>query len=173
MKRHGGRDRNRKAPGVLAGVALIAGGLGGLSLGSGGIAGADGPETVCGPSTPLIPSPNTPPSVSAQGLTLPQYNGSGSLTAVQLSLQFTHTFGPEVIGFGGTPSYSAAASGDNVLVEMSGPGLPPLGSYENTAPTGNAGFTFSGTTFSAGDPAPALPTGLVAAEDSDAISVET
>ena len=43
----------------------------------------------------------------------------------------------------------------------------------NTAPTDNAGFTYWGGTFSAGDPAPALPSGLVVAADSDAISVET
>jgi hypothetical protein len=109
--------------------------------------------------------------VTAEPLTVPQYNGS--VTAIQLSLQFTHTFGPELIVVGGNPVYTAAASGDNVLVEMSGPGLPALGPYVNTAPTSNAGFTSTGGTFSAGDPTPAVPAGLVAAADSDAISVET
>jgi hypothetical protein len=56
---------------------------------------------------------------------------------------------------------------------MSGPGLAPLGPYVNTAKTGNAGFTYSGGLFSAGDPAPALPSGLVASSNSDAVSVET
>lgn len=168
---HPRRQRNFRTPcGVLAGLAFITGGLGGLSIGSAGIAGADGPQTVCGPSTTLTPS--TSPTVTAQSLTVPQYNGN-NLTGVQLSLQFTHTFGPEFIVVGANPVYSAAASGDNVLVEMSGPGLPALGAYVNTAPTGNAGFTVSGSTFSAGDPSPALPTGLVAAADSDAVSVES
>jgi hypothetical protein len=166
----GGRYRYRKPSGVLAGLALITGGLGGLSLGSAGIAGADGPQTVCGPSATLTPS--TSPTVTAEPLTVPQYNGT-DLSGVQISLKFTHTFGPELIVFGGTPVYTAAASGDNVLVEMSGPGLPALGPYVNTAPTSNAGFTGTGGTFSAGDPAPAVPAGLVAAADSDAISVET
>jgi hypothetical protein len=89
-------------------------------------------------------------------------------------LKFTHTFGPSIFVIpGSTPSYAGAASGDNVLVEMSGPGLPALGPYVNTAPTGNAGFTGTGTTFSAGDPAPTLPSGLVASSDTDAIAVET
>ena len=162
---------------MLAGAALLTGGVAGLSLGTVGLAGADGPSTVCGPSTTLTPNttsavpPATTPAVTPQSLTVPQYNGS-DLTGVQLSLKFTHTFGPEVFQLGGA-TYSEAASGDNVLVEMSGPGLPALGSYVDTAPTSNAGFTVTGTTFTAGDPAPALPAGLVASSDSDAIAVDT
>jgi hypothetical protein len=170
MDRQGSQRSYRAQSGLLAGLALITGGLGGLSLGTAEIAGADGPQTVCGPSTTLTPS--TSPTVTAEPITVPEYNGN-NLTGVQLSLNFTHTFGPEYIVVGENPVYSAAASGDNVLVEMSGPGLPALGPYVNTAPTGNAGFTVSGDTFSSGDPSPALPTGLVAAADSDAVSVET
>ncbi len=111
--------------------------------------------------------------MTAEPLTVPQYNGN-DLTGVQLSLKITHTFGPSIFVFpGSVPVYTAAASGDNVLLEMSGPGLPALGPFVNTAPTGNAGFAVSGITFSAGDPAPALPSGLVAAANSDGISVET
>ena len=155
------RDRCYKSSGVLIGLALIAGGLGGLSLGAAGSAGADTGGTDCGPSVTLTPSPSG--TVAAQVLTVPQYNGS-DLTGVQLSLQITHTFGPAIFEGSGVV-YSAAASGDNVLVEMTGPTLPPLGPYVNTAPTGNAGFTYSGGTFTAGDAAPALPTGLVAGSE--------
>jgi len=111
--------------------------------------------------------------VTAEALTVPQYNGN-DLTGIQLSLKFDFTFGPTIFEFPGeTPVYTAAASGDNVLVEMSGPGLPALGPFVNTAPTGNPGFTYTGGTFSAGDPTPAVPAGLVGSADSDAISVET
>jgi hypothetical protein len=171
--------RVRKLSGVLAATALMTTGLVGLSAGAPGVAGADGASTVCGPLTTLTPNANpippstSPPPVTPESLTVPQYNGS-DLTGVQLSLKFSHTFGPSMYEFPEeTPAYTAAASGDNVLVEMSGPGLPPLGSYVDTAPTGNAGFTYSGASFSAGDPAPALPTGLVASSDSDGIAVET
>lgn len=161
-----------RTSGLLAGLALIGSGVGVLYVGAAETAGASGPQTVCGsPTTLPITSSST---FTPTALTVPQYNGT-DLVGVQLSLQITHTFGPDIVEFNGSATYTAAASGDNVLVEMSGPGLPALGPYVNTAPTSNAGFTGTSVSgpFSAGDPTPSLPAGLVAAADSDAISVET
>jgi hypothetical protein len=159
-----------KPSGALVSLALVTGALGSFSLGADGIAGADSPQTVCGPMTTLTPSAS--PTVTAEPLTVPQFNGSG-LTGIKLSLKISHTFGPQIATTSGIPQYMAAGSGDNVLVEMSGPGLPALSPYINTAPTNNAGFVYLGGLFSTGDQVPTVPTGLVASANSDAVSAET
>jgi hypothetical protein len=159
-----------KLPTCLAAAAIASGMAGLIGEAAGTAAAAGSPSPVCGSITPLTAS--TSPNVTSNALTVPQYSGS-DLAGVQLSLKFTHAFGPAMIVTGANPTYTDAGSGENVMVEMSGPGLPALGPYVNPAPTSNAGFTLTGTVFSAGDPAPTLPAGLVASSITDGVAVET
>jgi hypothetical protein len=75
---------------ALLGAAFVTVGLAGFTVGGVGIAGAqpDG-SPVCGPSVPITDSDT---ATSPLALTVPQYNGSGTVTSAVLSIQVTGLF---------------------------------------------------------------------------------
>jgi len=155
----------------MVGTTLLAGGLTGLTLGVATPAGADNSGTpVCGPSV-AISTANTSTSPLTT-LTVPQYNGAGTLTAAQLSIQPTETFSGSFIDpntFQPTPGtatqdYNAASS----VLEVTGPGLSALSGVSVGTPVNGSPMNWS-----AGTPLPALPSGVAAAEGTGGAGVST
>ena len=146
---------------ALLGAAFVTVGLAGFTVGGVGVAGAqpDG-SSVCGPSVPITDSDT---ATSPLALTVPQYNGSGTVTSAVLSIQVTELFQESFLNQSFQP-YPGTGTNDFVgvssVLEATGPGLSVLSPV-------TVGATFSGigfNRFTAGNPLPALPSGVAGAE---------
>ena len=146
---------------ALLGAAFVTVGLAGFTVGGVGIAGAqpDG-SPVCGPSVPITDSDT---ATSPLALTVPQYNGSGTVTSAVLSIQVTESFQGSFLNQSFQP-YPGSDTNDFVgassVLEATGPALSVLSPV-------TVGATFSGigfNRFTAGNPLPALPSGVAGAE---------
>jgi hypothetical protein len=161
---------SRKVSGALLSASLLTGGLAGLSLGMAGTAGADNSGSqVCGPSLSISGAAT---ATAPLALSLPQYNGTGTITAAALSLKVTESYQGSFLTSGGQ-SYPGNGTNDFVgvssVLEGTGPGLGSLSPV-------TVGAIFKGggpNGFTAGDPAPTLPAGVATANGISADGVGT
>jgi hypothetical protein len=156
----------------LLGAALVTAGLAGFTVGGAVAAGAtvtpDG-SPVCGPAMTItgLDTPSSP-----LGLTVPQYNGSATVSSAVLSIQVTESFQGSFLNGSGQP-YPGTGSNDFVgvssVLEATGPGLSALSRVTVGATFAGIGFN----SFTAGNPLPAFPSGVAGAEAQNADGVGT
>src|SRR6202012_593572 len=120
-------------------------------------AGADSPlQPVCGPSVQLSSSDS---ATSPATLTIPQYNGTDTVTGVTISIQPTETYSGAFLN-SSFQSYPGTATFDFVgvhsVLEATAPGLAALSVVAPGAPANGSGPD----SWTAGDPLPALPAGV-------------
>jgi hypothetical protein len=112
-------------------------------------------------------------ATSPATLTVPQYDGGGTLTAVTLSIQPTETYKGTFIDpttfqpTPGTATFDFVAL--NSVLEATAPGLSALSSVTPGVPVNGTPFD----SFTAGDPLPALPSGVAATESQTGAGVST
>ena len=151
-------------------LASVGAGVVGLITVAPPAAGADAPQQpVCGPSVALTSNDT---SASPATLTVPQYNGGDTLTGVTLSIQPTETYSGAFLNssfqpFPGTATIDFVAL--HTVLEASAPGLSALTAVGPGAPANGSGPD----SWTAGDPLPALPSGVAAAEAASGAGVST
>jgi hypothetical protein len=167
------RAQRALATGISATCLALAGagaGVVGLIVATPTVAGADTPlQPVCGSSVSLT-SADT--ATSPATLTVPQYNGAATVTGVTISIQPTETYTGTFLNSQGQP-YAGTGTEDfvalNTVLEATAPGLSALSVVAPGAPTGGGPFN----SWTAGDPLPALPAGVAAAEAQTGAGVST
>ena len=156
----------------LLGAAFVTAGLAGFTVGGAVTAGAtvtpDG-SPVCGPAMTIT---GLDTASSPLGLTVPQYNGSATVTSAVLSIQVTESFQGSFLNGSGEP-YPGTGSNDFVgvssVLEATGPGLSTLSPVAVGATFAGIGFN----SFTAGNPLPTFPSGVAGAEAQNADGVGT
>jgi hypothetical protein len=112
-------------------------------------------------------------AASPASLTVPQYNGGGTLTGVTISIQPTETYSGQFLDPSSFQPFAGTATFDFValhsVLEASGPGLSSLSAVTPGVPANGAPFD----SWTAGDPLPALPAGVAAAETNSGAGVST
>lgn len=158
-----------KVSATLFGSLLLAAGIPTLALGIANPAGADNSGSpVCGPSV-TITSNDT--ATSPLMLTVPQYNGTGTLTSAEISIQPTENFSGEFLNSSFQPFPGTATVDYNAIstvLEATATGLSPLAAVTVGAPVNG-----SPNAWTAGAPLPALPSGVAGAEGTAGAGVST
>jgi MYXO-CTERM domain-containing protein len=134
-------------------------------------AGADTPlQPVCGASVALTSNDT---AASPATLSVPQYNGGDTLTGVTISIQPTETYAGEFLDppsyqpFPGTATIDFVAL--HTVLEATAPGLSALTAVTPGVPANGSGPN----SWTAGDPLPALPSGVAATEAASGAGVST